>query len=624
MENCERNLNLPIDKSELISKKHRVTFVSGIAGMGKSILAKQLAYGWANGDIYENFKMCVMFECKELNHFKDHEGASLTMKYDILDEFIKSRVNCDLGDGQGVLFIVDGLDELYDITERNSIIKQLLCGGMYCKSKVIITGRPYVEGKLSDCLGDDWHGVEMTGLPQNQINSYIDKLSPRNDYRIVLVSNSRLSIVNYPQFLNTLCCVAILMKGQAIRKSTELYCWTIYIMLRQYIDKQEGRDPGTISQVFKTYSKTVVSLSKLCYDLLKENKIIFEGNIESALGSTEEEKKFIKSIFVDVSDNFKEKYQFKHPSLMEFLSSLHICKEGIKSPMEAIKDNIKKGFVEVASFVSRLLSGFSYEGIIKEMLGNVIGIEKEVNEKELLGDVIELLNMYSLNVNKKLCRLSKVITCLPSDNLNDTEFVKSIITDICHGFPASKIKIENLCKICKQLESSGWKEDNIRMAFSNVQFEHFMVSDWEQLDFAAEKNFFRICTLELFDMKESLSALRRKFQASNENGYCGHVRIDDCTFHDEVHEYQAIDRRLAWLDILQCELKSVNNFINLCDWGMSCEKFWLRHLDISIKWWEILVGKIVQRKDKGGFQLKELSISDCTTTMNGTLAMRVR
>ena len=91
-----------------------------------------------------------------------------------------------------------------------------------------------------------------------------------------------------------------------------------------------------------------------------------------------------------------------------------------------------------------------------------------------------------------------------------------------------------------------------------------------------------------------------------------------------VTKYRPIDRDLAWLDIRSCELKTVNSFISICDWGMSCRRFWLRYLDISIKWWEILVTKIVQRKDKGDFQLKELSISDCTTTMNGKLAMRVR
>ena len=137
-----------IELSALVDNTNRVTFIRGIAGMGKSVLAKQLTYGWANGDIYQDFKMCVMFECRDLNYFKDHEGAKLK-KHEILGEFLKSKFSYDLGDGEGVLVIVDGLDELFDITEEDSIIGPLLCRKIHPRSKVIITGRPHVEDKLA-------------------------------------------------------------------------------------------------------------------------------------------------------------------------------------------------------------------------------------------------------------------------------------------------------------------------------------------------------------------------------------------------------------------------------------------------------------------------------------------
>ena len=114
-----------IDISNLIDNENRVTFLRGIAGMGKSVLVKQLTYGWANGEIYQNFKMCVMFECRDLNYFVENEGANLK-KHEILSKFLKSKVNYDLGDGEGILVIVDGLDELFDITEKESIIDRLL------------------------------------------------------------------------------------------------------------------------------------------------------------------------------------------------------------------------------------------------------------------------------------------------------------------------------------------------------------------------------------------------------------------------------------------------------------------------------------------------------------------
>ena len=116
------------------------------------------------------------------------------------------------------------------------------------------------------------------------------------------------------------------------------------------------------SDIFKEFSQTLLTLSEVCHNLLTENKIIFEGNITSLLGNIGKDKEFVASLFVDVSDNITEKYQFKHLSLMEFLSALYICKQDMENLMEIIKDNLEKGFIDVVSFVCRLLSGFSYEG----------------------------------------------------------------------------------------------------------------------------------------------------------------------------------------------------------------------------------------------------------------------
>ena len=42
----------------LIYECSRVTFLRGIAGIGKSVLAKQIVFGWAKGTMYKNFKVC--------------------------------------------------------------------------------------------------------------------------------------------------------------------------------------------------------------------------------------------------------------------------------------------------------------------------------------------------------------------------------------------------------------------------------------------------------------------------------------------------------------------------------------------------------------------------------------
>ena len=622
-----------IEISRLTDDENRVTFIRGIAGMGKSVLAKQLTYGWANGDIYKNFRMCVMFECRNLNYFKDRKGVELK-KHEILDEFLKSKINYDLGDGEGVLFIVDGLDELYDITEKDSIIFDLLnINGNYGMAKVIITGRPHVEDKL---IGYNNMGglfkVEINGLSEDQIDEYVDKFSSCEDHKVDInmartSSKGYLPIMNVPQFLNTLCCVAILMKGQAVFNNTELYCWTVFLLLKQHADIH-GSSRKMASEIFRQFSQTLSTLSEVCHNLLTKNKIIFEGKIESRLGDIGKDKEFVESLFVNVSDNITEKYQFKHLSLMEFLSALYICKKDMKNLLEIIKDNLEKGFIEVVSFVCRLLSGFSNEGIIKEMLKNVVGLKQEVNEIQVLDDVIELLHECGLDHDTKLSRSFEIITFFLNKNFNDKEFIKSIIRQ-CHGdwFRSDEVTTYNLCLICRHLESCGWKEDDIRMAFANVQFGQIDVSEIEQLDVVTVKERFRIggFGIELRGMKTTVNAIQKKFKGGERKRFCGRVVIEECEFmDDELNGPCWNDRQLEVLRIDRCQMKTKESFLNACDWGMSCVWFGLFGLDIKIEWWERMVEMMEERRRKGDLMMKRLYIDDCTTRMNYEMERRVR
>ena len=617
-----------IDISNLIDDKRRVTFIRGIAGMGKSVLAKQLTYGWANGDIYQNFKMCVMFECRDLNYFRDHEGAELK-NHELLGEFLKSKVNYDLGDGEGVLIIVDGFDELYDVTEKESIIGQLLRRKIYPRSKVILTGRPHIEVKLHSYR--DVGGlktVEIQGLTNEQISIYVEKFSKREDH--VLDINkakgaSNVPIIHVPQFLNTLCCIAILLKGQAVSNSTELYCWTVFLLLKQHADKQCSSGKRA-PEIFKEFSEVLSTLCEVCYNLLKQNKIIFEGNIRSLLGDIGKDKEFIQSLFVDVSDNITEKYQFKHLSLMEFLSALYICREDRKSLMGIIKDNLEQGFIEVVSFVCRLMAGFSYGGIITEILKNIVGLKQKVNQKRLLVNIIEVLNECWLDEETKLRRSLEIISVFLHKSFSDKKFIMSIIRK-CHGndFESDEVTTENVCKICRHLESCGMREKDIRMAFANIKFRRFIVSRIEQLEVLTAKEHFRIGDdgISFTGIKTTVNSIHKKFGRGIKEGYCGRVYMDGCELHDKVNECILNDRQLNGLGIEYCQLKTRDSLMNACHWGMSCKELWFTGLDIKVELWESMVEMIEERYRKGNFHMKELDIRGCTSRMSHKMATRV-
>ena len=67
--NCEK-----IDLSHLVDHDCRVTFISGTASIGKSVLSKQLAYSWACDSLYTKFRLCIVVECRDVNDFAANEG----------------------------------------------------------------------------------------------------------------------------------------------------------------------------------------------------------------------------------------------------------------------------------------------------------------------------------------------------------------------------------------------------------------------------------------------------------------------------------------------------------------------------------------------------------------------
>ena len=613
-----------INISQLIDENNRVTFVRGIAGMGKSVLAKQLTYGWANDTMYTNFKLCIMFECRDLNYFQGTEGAKFE-KHEVFQEFLKARFNFNLLDSEGILFVVDGLDELYDINTNDSIIRQLvnMSYSKYRKSKIIITGRPHVEEKLVQ-LGNEMGGLrrlEIQGLNDEQIDDYISKFFSLQDNTSAInraknLSKRNLPILHVPQFLNSFCCVAILTNGEGVQNEAELYSWTLYLLLKQHSADKLRSSNKTVSDIIKEYSRSLLTLSKVCHNLLNENKIIFEGKIESIFDGTEAGKSFIESLFVDVSDNRQARFQFKHLSLMEFLAALFICNS--KNPFKVIKENLEKGFIEVVSFACRLIAGFSSEGIIQEFLNGATLPEI----KPFLKKIIKLLNRSELDVGTKFKRSITFMSYFLSNNFKDKKVIISFTAQLHFKGRLDVMDSYNLVTICNYLvRDCRCEEGEVRMAFKNVHITQFYVNELKHLNCV---KYMDVDQIWLCNLNTSINAVRSTLKESV-FGKCKELAIRDCRLSDEDEiDKRSItpDEALEGLAILRCKLNA-KSFKNICVLGILSEQFSLWELDIRGFWWETLASKVEERNINGDLNLRFLEIFNCTTKLTEELVERV-
>lgn len=357
-----------MEYKDLITESERTCFIRGVAGIGKTTLAEWMTLMWARGDVFNDmFDFLLLVKCRELDSQKKS-----------IKQYIKEELGVDprhLSCGNRVLVIIDGIDEVPDLatildntdSKLHAILKK---GKPFLQGHAtIITGRPHIESTLKryekDLTGQ-LRIVEIIGLQKEDIVKHIeifcnnDGESAANIQTKIKNSPAMAKLATVPQYLNTLCCV-LSMNGEDVKveRMTTLYVWTLVSFWRQHADWKLRE----AYEIFKdpNVSKFFVDLAEISYNLLLENKIIFEEDklpeaIKTAMKNKESEDKkekeeskkmqeMFKIFIVEKKNSFGIKYQFRHLTMHEFFAAAHCWIKSIK-----VTELLGKQWYEVVRF----------------------------------------------------------------------------------------------------------------------------------------------------------------------------------------------------------------------------------------------------------------------------------
>ena len=613
--------------SDLVNHDNRVILVRGIAGIGKSVLTKQLAFLWANNEIYTQFKLVIILECREINSFAVNEGAALK-RHEILSEFVKTKFKFQLGGGKAALIILDGLDELVDIHKKECVIWQLLDvrNSEYAMAKIILTGRPHIDGKLRK-QGIDIGGLqryEILGLDDEQIKVFVNKFTSckediANINKAIDSSKKHLKFIAVPQMLNSYC-VVIVLEGGLIHNEAELYVWVLYLLLKEHVEK-EGPGQKLCSEIFLEYSSALEVLCKVCYELLSENRIIFLGNVKSQLLGSDKGTEFLQGLFVDVSDSRRKRFQFKHLTLMEFLSAVHICR--MKNRMEIIANNLRNESYQLVFFICQLIGGCKYDGIIQDMFGNDEEL-KAINVQQFLPSVLQLVGQQRYQ-REQLFQLSiDIIMCFINKDVTNKKFIISTIKALrCVRYELDTGSMRKVSEICEHLiDEFECTEEDLKETFENVPVELVWIDDVKSL--TCVKYLPNVKRIQFAGMETNALCIRNEVNAVAKGKV---VKFYECELaDDEMGNEAKEDHELELLWISGCRLNS-NSFFHLCNWSLASrvKGVGLYHINnIKHSWWEYLANGISNQKTTESLALKELNIRGCTQMMSEEKQMKVR
>ena len=260
--------------------------IKGAPGIGKTVLAKEIAYLWASGELLKDCKLVFLVYLRDprvhnvkslkdfLQLFTFKEASSVILRF--VEEMR----------GKNVAFILDGFDEYPVLTHGKSFIETLVKGLdlLVDKATVVVTSRPSATLFLHEIVDKR---IEILGFAKEEREQYIS-LALNN----LPAEKQELQtyLIQHP-IINNLCYIplhlAILLylfeigsKPDTLTEMNEFFILhTIYRDL-----KRRGLFPSSASYDYQLTKfndlsdenyKLILKLANLAFDGLKQNKLVF-------------------------------------------------------------------------------------------------------------------------------------------------------------------------------------------------------------------------------------------------------------------------------------------------------------------------------------------------------------
>ena len=169
-----KDLFKPDAKSD---KPPRFILIEGAPGIGKTVLAKEIAYLWATNEILTECKLIFLLYLKDRSvhevKYVNEIFELFTEKLLTEEESFELQKFVNESHGINIAFVFDGYDEYPVALQKGSFIIDLIYGKkkmMYINSTIVVTSRPTATLFLHN-IAD--RRIEILGFPREERNKYI-------------------------------------------------------------------------------------------------------------------------------------------------------------------------------------------------------------------------------------------------------------------------------------------------------------------------------------------------------------------------------------------------------------------------------------------------------------------
>ena len=336
---CTQNPSVTKDICEIFNSPERCILIEGAPGIGKTVLCKEIAFCWANGEMFQGRILLLLL-------IRDPNLQSITSIDDLLKYLGKNRLSSNDVEaatdmlkkikGLNLVFVIDGYDECPLGSALKGFVDELYKGECLKKCRVLITSRPSASLSLRKL---PCQRIEILGLAKEEQNQYISeslKESPimQTELQEYLKQQPIINSLIYVP-LNLAILLYLFKKSTIPETLTEMNEYfivhTIYRHLTK-VTKDLDIKLDKISDLPEAELTVVYQLSKLAYKGLREHRLIFtDDEIKeicpkindtpgaiNGLGLLQAEKCYYQGVGISASFNFL------HLTMQEYLAALHV------------------------------------------------------------------------------------------------------------------------------------------------------------------------------------------------------------------------------------------------------------------------------------------------------------
>ena len=303
--------------------KFQLVLVEGAPGIGKSTLSWELCRNW------ETFACMTQYKLVVLLRLRDREVQNITDIAGLFDDEQDVAKEIKKVLGKGVLFILDGFNELpLPLQQEGFLIKKLICGKALPKSRVLVTTRPSATATLlTSCHAFLKKRIDVQGFTLKRVEEYAESvfqdskmLSKFRTY-ILSAKNPAINTLMYVP-LNAAIVVALYKhrlpdSGPMPSTMTELYIELCLTLLKRYLDRPGQPEVSLVnfqSLPEDQYLK-FLELCKIAYEVQTSDL----RNLDPSL----EHFGFLDAV-PSLRGGGKISYNFLHQTVKEFLAAYHI------------------------------------------------------------------------------------------------------------------------------------------------------------------------------------------------------------------------------------------------------------------------------------------------------------